>query len=87
MTTFAALFFTRHLTSQVEAAEPVHTPNSWGMLSNKARKPDQTHTFVAQTNLSEKHVLTLYRPNSPALTGGPSTVIRISQKTMLFGIQ
>lgn len=43
--------------------------------------------FATKTNLFEKHVSTLYRPNSPVSIGGLSTVIRISRKPMLLGIQ
>lgn len=87
LTTFAALFSTRHLTSRIEAADPIHTPNSWGMRSDMPENLTRLICSLFKANLSAKHVSTLYHPNSPASTGGQSTVIRISQKPMLLGTQ
>ncbi|EZF36239.1 hypothetical protein H109_03621 [Trichophyton interdigitale MR816] len=52
VTTFAALFFTRHLTSQIEAAEPIHTPNSWARIDTL---PSKFTRFNWWTEYSDKN--------------------------------
>ncbi|DAA76251.1 TPA_exp: Uncharacterized protein A8136_0923 [Trichophyton benhamiae CBS 112371] len=52
LTTFAALFSTRHLTSRIEAAEPIHTPNSWARIDTL---PSKFTRFNWWTEYSDKN--------------------------------
>ncbi|EFE41137.1 hypothetical protein TRV_04086 [Trichophyton verrucosum HKI 0517] len=52
LTTFAALFSTQHLTSRIEAAEPIHTPNSWGMRSDIPENLTRLICSLFKANLS-----------------------------------